>query len=273
MNARQPLTFAALDGVAFAAQRGRLSARPESTVLSADTIGPLLEWVELSNTGLLPFPEEASCLSLDGCNQLVAALRSGLRQWLCPATRAVGILRTPSGWSESDTRWIGFGLAAQKAAAAVGFPHEIAGQFVGAMGEMVSNIYEHSGAPGSGLLTFRASNDGFEFVVADSGIGVLESLRSCADYEVVTDHGTALRLVLTDGVSRFGSAANRGHGFRPIFVGLANLSGLLRFRSGDHALVIDGQMVEVVSAKVAQKARLQGFFASVSCRLPSGKRH
>jgi hypothetical protein len=268
MNSPQPLTFAALDGLAFAAERGRLHTQHEMAVLSADTIGPLLEWAGISNAGLLPFPEEASWLSLDRSAPFVAALRSGRRQWVCPATRAAGIFRTSSDWSEDDKQWIGFGLAAQRAAAAAGFHREIAGQFVGAIGEMVSNIYEHSGAPGSGIVAFRAGNDGFEFVVMDDGIGVLESLRSCADYEGVTDHGAALRLALTDGVSRFGPAANRGHGFRPIFVGLANLNGLLRFRSGDHALVIDGQKIDAMFAKTAQKARFKGFLASVSCRLP-----
>jgi hypothetical protein len=65
-------------------------------------------------------------------------------------------------------------------------------------------------------------------------------------------------------VSRFG-APDRGKGFRPIFTGLANLSGLLRFRSGDHALGIDGQSPSLVKAHTAQKLILPGFLASVTC--------
>jgi len=98
-------------------------------------------------------------------------------------------------------------------------------------------------------------------------MGVLESLRTSLDYAALTDHGEALRLALTEGVSRFGPEGKRGNGFRPIFVGLANLSGSLRFRSGDHALVIDGQKIGAVAAKTAQKARFQGFLASVTCRV------
>jgi hypothetical protein len=137
---------------------------------------------------------------------------------------------------------------------------------MGAAGELVGNISEHSGAADTGIVAYRAGRDGFEFAVADGGVGVLESLNSCPDYKSLTDHGAALRLALTDGVSRFGPSAGRGHGFRPIFVGLANLSGLLRFRSGDHALVIDGQAIDMMAAKTAQKVPINGFTASVSCR-------
>lgn len=42
---------------------------------------------------------------------------------------------------------------------------------------MRSNIYEHSGRPGTGLAAFRVGEGVFEFAVADSGIGVLESLK------------------------------------------------------------------------------------------------
>lgn len=268
MNAPSPLSFAALDGLAFAAERGRLNDRAEGPALSASALGPFLELIQLSGDGLLPRPHEAAWLSLDGIVSLEAALRSGRARWVCPSTRAAGFFRTSAKWTDDDTEWVGFCLAAQKAATAAGFHRRIAAQFAGALGELMSNIHEHSGAPASGVVAFRAGGNAFEFVVADSGMGVLESLRTCPAYARLADHGEALRLALADGVSRFGGDAERGHGFRPIFVGLANLSGSLRFRSGDHALVIDGQKIDALSAKTAQKARLQGFLASVACRLP-----
>jgi anti-sigma regulatory factor (Ser/Thr protein kinase) len=154
-------------------------------------------------------------------------------------------------------------LAAQKAA--MGFQRRIAAQFAAALGEMFSNVHEHSGAPSSGIAAFLGGGDGFEFAVVDSGIGVRDSLRSCTDYADLTDDGKALRLALTDGVSRYGAQSGRGKGFRPIFVGLANLSGALRFRSGDHALVVDGQKIGDVTAVSAQKVPIPGFLATVSC--------
>ena len=70
---------------------------------------------------------------------------------------------------------------------------------------------------------------------------------------------------LSDGTSRFGSDNRRGHGFRPIFLGLANLRGSLRFRSGDHALVIDGTSPSLTTAQLAQKPFIDGFVASIRC--------
>lgn len=125
---------------------------------------------------------------------------------------------------------------------------------------------EHSGATATGLVAFRAVPDRFEFVVSDRGMGVLESLRSRADYAGLTDHGEALRFTLTDGVLRHGANAGRGHGFRPLFTGLANLNGALRFRSGDHALLIDASNLSPMTARTAQKPLLKGLMISVACR-------
>jgi len=265
MNGGKPLTFAALDGLAFAAERGRLDGRPADAALTAHGLGPLLEFIQLGVGGLFPRADMTAWLSLGALSAFEAAMRSGRSQWICPARAAIGFRRMSSSWTGGDAQWTGFGLAAQKAAIAAGFHPRIARQFLGALGEMASNIYEHSGAPASGVAAYRASGGSFEFVVADGGMGVLESLRTCPDYATLTDHGTALRFALTEGVSRFGPEAQRGNGFRPIFVGLANLSGSLRFRSGDHALVIDGQKIGAMPAKAAQKTRLRGFLASVAC--------
>jgi hypothetical protein len=272
MEAPPTLTFAALDGLAFAAARKRLDALPSGTVYAGRALGPFLELTQLAGAGLLPRPGDSPWLVPGALHAFDTALRSGRKQWVCPATASAGFFRMGAEWSEDDTPWMGFQLAAQKAAAAKGFHRRIAAQFAAALGEMVSNVHEHSGAPASGVAAFMAQGDAFELAVADSGIGVLESLRSCADYAALTDDGKALRLALTDGVSRYGAQSGRGAGFRPIFVGLANLAGMLRFRSGDHAFVIDGQKIGDMSAVTAQKVRLPGFLASVSCLLNASAR-
>lgn len=259
MNSRQPLTFTSLDGLAFAAQRGRLNTAPAFTTAA---IGPLIEWTGLSAAGLLlPLSEPTSFLCSED-NAFLSALCDDRQQWICPTTHATGLYRIPPKWPTNDHEWIAFGLALQKAAMAAGFPRLIAAQFVGAIGEMVSNISEHSGASESGIVAFQGTAASFEFIVADHGIGMLKSLQASSEYHELNDHGTALRLALTDGISRFGADKDRGHGFRPIFVGLANLSGYLRFRSGDHALIINGQKIDMISAHSAQKAPIAGFSAS-----------
>ncbi len=265
MDAPAALTFAALDGLAFAAARNRLGALPAGTVYAGRALGPYLELSQLAAGGLLPRHSVASWLLPDAMSAFDTALRSGCKQWVCPDCASVGLFRMGPEWSEDDTPWMGFQLAAQRAAGAMGFHRRTAAQFAAALGEMFSNVHEHSGAPSSGIAAFMCGRDAFEFAVADSGIGVRESLRSCADYAYLADDGKALRLALTDGVSRYGAQSGRGKGFRPIFVGLANLSGVLRFRSGDHSLVIDGQKIGDMSAVTAQKAPIPGFLVSVTC--------
>ena len=82
----------------------------------------------------------------------------------------------------------------------------------------------------------------------------------------MTDHGRALEAALTDGASRFGRNTGHGNGFRPIFLGLLNLSGDLRFRSGNHALTMQGTSPTLSTAQLAEKPMMDGFFVSVACR-------
>ena len=256
------LDFATLDGLAFAAERGRLAGSEVERAVARD-LGPLIEMSHLASAGLLPKPSDAPWLELDGVGDFRRALASGQTRWVCPFHRNIGFLRTVA--VRDEICWTNFGVAAQKAATAAGFAKGIAAQLVGAIGEMYSNIYEHSDAAKTGLIAFMARGGSFEFVATDRGKGVLDSLRTCSAYAGLDDHGEALRLTLTDGVSRHGSGTGRGRGFRPLFIGIANLNGSLRFRSGDHALVINGHNPSLVAAKLAQKPKIGGFLASVRC--------
>ena len=258
--------FTILDDLAFAAERGKESGLKPNQMVARD-LGPLIELSQLATSGFLPPPDQAPWLKLDGVDALYRALSRGLSQWLCPNSRRIGFLRTERTLSTSDTVWTGFGLAIQQGAVASSFPKKIASQLTAAVGELHSNLYEHSEAPETGLIVFRAGPNRFEFVVADHGIGVLNSLKNCAEYAELDDHGEALRLTLTDGISRYGLDANRGCGFRPLFIGLANLNGSLRFRSGNHALIIDGQNPSLMTARIAEKVPIAGFLISVVCEL------
>lgn len=258
-----PLTFTAVDGIAFAAQKGRLKL-PPSRLFSIGDIGPLLELHHLSADGVLPTFEGLLDVVPPPVKELLDALQRR-RSWSCSSTKRIGFFRTSD--SESDRLgFYRFCMAAQKAAVEVGFSKLVAGQLVAAVGEMVDNIYLHSTLPESGLVAFKARPGYFEFAVLDRGVGILRSLQQSSDYAQLADHGDALQTALTDGCSRFGAESNHGHGFRPLFIGLSNLNGALRFRSGDHALIIDGRNpISIPWAKVA-KPSISGFSAFVSCR-------
>jgi len=259
------LDFQALDGLAFAAARGRLGN--QIPVLSAQELGPLVELHQLAASGLLPPPHQCPWLAPAELAGLIHALAEGRREWLCPNGRQLGLLRTGSTSPTDTIVWTKFGLAAQQAASAAGFPRMVAAQLSAAAGELYSNIYEHSGAASTGLIAFLATPGSFEFAVCDSGVGVLASLRSCPEYRTLADAGAALQFAISDGVSRHGSGAHRGHGFRPLFVGLANLKSLLRFRSGDHVLTIDGTIAGSMPSRPAQKPSARGLLISVRCEL------
>ncbi|MDE0331130.1 MAG: hypothetical protein OXL41_04615 [Nitrospinae bacterium] len=235
--------------------------------MTAHDLGPVIELRQLSTSGLLPSPNKVSWLNLGSVATLYRALLGGQSQWLCSKSRQIGFLRTACNQPTNDTVWTRLALRIQQGVSAASFPKKIAIQLLAAIGELYSNLYDHSEAPETGLIVFRVEQNRFEFVVADQGIGILKSLKSCAEYAVLDDHGEALRLTLTDGISRHGTGASRGYGFRPLFIGLANLNGSLRFRSGNHALVIDGQNPSLMTARIAEKVPMAGFLVSVVCEL------
>ena len=262
------LTFNAVDELAFASTNGKvLRDIPSGSYLPA-ALGPLVEFLVLMSEGVLPDSSQAS-LDSSKARNFLTAWYAGQRQWLSQDAH-IGFIHTGGTAADWDIDLTRFLMAAQRAARERSqLPGTTPGQMAAAMQELEGNIQEHSNAVASGVLVFRATDGVFEFVVADRGIGLLDSLRQRAAFAALHDHGRALELALTDGTSRYDDA-RRGHGFRPIFIGLTNLQGYLRFRSGDHALVMDGTGPTLATAHISQKPLLQGFFASVRCHNRSG---
>jgi hypothetical protein len=259
----ESLTFAALDGIAFAASRDRLCDVPQYV---ADELGPLIEMVQLARTGLLPPPSSAPWLRSNGTEAVLRAAVGGPERWSSPHGSGSGFFRCDVLQTE-PARWTSFKLDAHKAALAAGFPSQAVSRLLGAMGEIADNVLEHSDAAPTGFIVFCGRPGSFEFAVADDGIGVLASLRSNQQYAHLADDGDALQCALTDGESRFGKAAQRGTGFSTLFRSLVNMNASLRFRSGDHALSIHGKSPTLVNAHVARKPYAAGFMTSVRCAI------
>ncbi len=255
-----PLTFTAVDGLAFAAMKARLG-RSSSKIFIVTSLGPLVELLRLWSDGLLPRLNSNPRFDFSSVSEFYNAYQRRDRLWICPSTQRLGLLRTCE--DDDQTATFRFCSAAQKAATAAGFPKSVARQLAAALGEMLDNIYLHSKMSVTGLAAFDAHAQRFEFVVADGGIGILRSLRECDEYSGLSDHGDALDVALRDGCSRYGTGTNHGHGFSPLFVGLSNLNGSLRFRSGDHALTIDGRDPKNIPWRKSAKPPISGFLASV----------
>jgi len=235
----------------------------EPGVILPFSLGPFVEFLMHLEAETLP-RAAIDWLNIGRSSDFVTAWLQGHPQWHSPNSH-LGFIRTrgysDSWYMESTSFLMKAGQAARDISR---LPGSVPGQMAAAIQELEGNIHEHSEAVSTGVLVFRATNGVFEFVVADHGIGLLRSLRSSPMYADLNDHGSALRIALTDGASRYNDPL-RGHGFRPIFQGLTDLYGYLRFRTGDHAIVMDGTNPALATAQVSQKTRMGGFFASVRC--------
>ena len=260
------LTFDVVDDLVGAHARGKLAGAPQAR-FAATEIGPLIElMMEASNgrTGpLLRTPWLDSVTQTD----LRSTLASTQNIWL-DGSRRRGFMRTTFDprHEADDVQRNRFLIAARAAAEAAGLSKPVAQSLAAALREMESNIHEHSTASETGILAFQAHPALFEFVAADCGVGILATLREDEEFADLTDHGLAMHAALQENVSRYGRSSGHGNGFRDLFLGLTHLNADLRFRSGDHALLINGTRPELKAGRLAQKAPFNGFLAAVRCQ-------
>ena len=111
----------------------------------------------LAKTGLLLWPGDSGWLHLNGTDPLISALTRRKHLWVCPTTRGMGLYRAYATPQQDETSWVEFGVAAQYCASQAGFSRDIGAQLVGAIGEMQSNIYEHSKASATGIVACRGT--------------------------------------------------------------------------------------------------------------------
>lgn len=265
------LTFEVVDDLVGAHTRGRLEGAPQAQY-AATEIGPLIELMMEATDGRTGPLLRSSWLDSVTQMDFRAALASNQNIWL-DSTRRRGFMRTTFDprVDADELQRNRFLIAARSAAEMAGLVTPVAQSLAAALREMESNIHEHSGAAATGILAFQARPSVFEFVAADSGLGVLATLREDEEFAELTDHGVAMHAALQENVSRYGRASGHGNGFRDLFLGLAHLNANLRFRSGDHALLISGPQPELKAARLAQKTPFQGFLAAVRCepRVPA----
>lgn len=165
----------------------------------------------------------------------------------------------------NDARWTAFSKRMEDAAKNSGLKERFAKALVGTFEEMTANLLEHSEKPETGLVGYRWDDSEFEYVVADSGIGVLNSLRKNTKYGYLGDDGAALQMALKYGVSGCENESGRGTGFKTLLHNLANRRSYLRFRSGDHYHTIDGIESQTVT-ETRESTKFEGFLVSVVCK-------
>jgi len=231
-------------------------------------IGPLVEyayhdWETL--TRRLESIGQCQSPTVNSLAQVVRALElSRFNNSLSFETTAfVEFCPTPQTAAEvDDPHWIAFCQRLMNAGMKAGLSKKFAQGLVGTMEEMTSNILEHSECASSGIVGYRWIPDEFEYVVADSGIGVMTSLMKHPDYSWLEDAGQALEVAVSDGESRYGKAAHRGTGFHYLLYNIASRDSYVRFRSGDHCYSIDGT-VQPILKKTYSCPPFDGFLISL----------
>lgn len=255
--------FAVADDLLREAAQGRLAQHGAIVLEKSGRIGPLVE-IALA----------ASLHSDQYCGVSVNSSFATSLDHALRAQRAFGSsyndrtgafpLSVTNPVTASGTEWDQWTTHAENAAKAHGLNAHLVAGLLGALIEIQDNVYEHSGAPETGVVAYAITSNSFEFVVADRGIGVLASLRQNPKYADVSDAGAALQLAITDGVSRFPLETGHGQGFNQLFRTLVGHSAELRFRSGDHALTLrPGRDITEGASVLAQVAPMAGLSISV----------
>ncbi|MDR6129092.1 hypothetical protein [Sphingomonas sp. SORGH_AS_0438] len=256
--------FSVADDLLREATKGLLGDRPSIELKRSGRIGPLVELALAS----IAYPDQYRSLTVSSpfAMNLSAALRNR-RHFGSGFKDVAGAfpLDVINPVTSDAPDWDLWTKHAENIAISMGLNRPLLASLLGALGELQDNVYEHSGAPETGVVAYAVTSTSFEFVVADRGVGALKSLRQNPQYAEVADDGEALQLAITDGVSRF-QEGGRGRGFRQLFRALVGHAAELRFRSGDHALMLrPGADANIATSALSQVAPLDGLTISVFC--------
>ncbi len=259
----QQLSFDILDDVMFLSPQQREDALSNLNVLE---IGPLVELITFFDS---PPP-------VDPSNPIVESLAAAQKEGCSPAVHSFikSFEFTKGPQSENDigkNEWQSFLLRCQKAANAAGIEISMAKAISATIAEMAENVIWHSESVQSSIVGYQFSNGRFDYVVADGGIGVLNSLRKSAEYCGIQTSSEALLLAVSNGVSRF-SDSYRGTGFNSLVLNLAKRSCDIRFRTGNSSLTFEGVRSFQKSAPPESVLRtcsdMKGLVITFSCTVP-----
>jgi hypothetical protein len=180
----------------------------------------------------------------------------------------VEFFRIPLNDEQMDEpRWVTFVKRLEAASSKAGLFTTFAAALAGTFGEMTDNALQHCERPNTALVGYRWTETEFEYVVSDAGIGVIASLRKHRDYSSLRDSSEALLVAIEDGESRHGRGSGHGTGFHKLIHNIARNGSFLRFRSGDHCLIIDGTHNQF-KQYTKPCSPFRGFLISVTCLAP-----
>ncbi|MBG9388380.1 hypothetical protein [Caenimonas aquaedulcis] len=255
--------FRRLDTAALAADHGVEFEKAAAADLVINSLGPILEVASLaqSSASWSKFAKER--LPRHIATPLRNARKSPLQTFTCnQAEQAAGFMCLDAVSADAfRPALLAFDTEARRMMKFKRNGSQTKGLVCGAVGEMLDNVFEHSGAPRTGIVGFLGTPEYLDISVSDAGMGVMASLRQNPAYAYLSDAGMALALAVRDGTSRFSTTADgegRGHGFSTLFRGLNSLDAEIRLRSGDYSLEVSGKALMERAPTISQKARLPG---------------
>lgn len=174
------------------------------------------------------------------------------------------VIEGEDGFTEQS--WGVFEIRFNRSARRVGFSASVADGLQAALHAMAENAVIHSESTTDILVGYQVTPEAALFTVADVGIGILASLRTHPAYQHFQVHLEAIRAALRVGVSRFGPGQG-GFGFSDVFKSLAADSGVVRFRSGEGCVTMDGTDLDAdTKGNETFPPALPGFQVTVCCR-------
>lgn len=258
-----------LDEVCLAQPEVVAAAGDRLAGLLDDGIGAIVEY-ELFRRTMRPRLPALTCAVDDpiavGFDRLVAG---GSSDSTAPSMQPLpyDFMRIPTELRD-DNGWVAFVQRARVSAREAGYSHDVASAVAGAIEELADNVVQHSRADGPAFAGFAKKSKRFEYVVADTGVGMLASLQECPEFRSLRDDLEALPLAIRSGISRKGRNSGCGYGFRAVFAPLRFASGYVRLRSGAAVLEIEGYGPHRDTGVCSQRHDYKGVIvsATLDCR-------
>jgi hypothetical protein len=196
--------------------------------------------------------------------RLSASAAPSVKLWTSPKVEVFGIPGSPVAVSRPMQLCLErFARSLQDS----GFGGRLAPALAAAFGEMVDNAVDHGGVQSAvvGVAGFQVADKWFSYGVADTGQGVLESLKQNPNWSALRNSSEALEWAVRRGASRR-RGGMEGTGFSQVLKSIASLSGHLRFRSGDGVLTLDDANGELRAAR-SFVGPMRGLQLCVTCNL------
>lgn len=239
--------------------RRRYDASSESLLALAELLVLRRQWK--------PLGQEVRILGA-AQRPVLRAIREVLKNGNCAVIEesVAGCVRLPptemalaerdEAFDEDHTRYL---MGASRALQQAAFPDKARRRILGALGELLDNVFQHAGRCSWALSAFEVDAGNFAAVVVDAGEGIVAGYRRNAVLRPEQAAMHALDLAVLQHRSCTG-LSDRGLGFRELMDALRSLDALIRVRSDDASLTLASRVQSTgEEPRLSEEFELRGF--------------